>query len=829
MSTTIYGPSISVGSAQLNNVYATTDLISQAASLPPCTTPAGTQAFVGNVSLVQNAPTYGTAMYFPGPTGNYMNFNPTVANFDLATNNMFVECWYYSPGAGGGGAGNLQQVLAGGGPTFNVDQVWGIYFYFTPNNSINFYVCNNAAGSTTATQTVTLNYSTWYHVAVSWIASTKAMYVFLNGQTPGTNTLSGTIHAYSAAYGLYVGADFNRNTCNGYVRDVRIIQGGTPPTAAFTPDAASAPFSTTSVPYGITGGQNIFTLLNQFNSSNNAVQITQWIQKTINKIAQPTTQRIVGTGVTFPNAALTSNNNTISQGTFITSSSTVLSAQPWQAFNKNAGDFWQSVQIYNVTTGAYSGTQSLGGVSGEWLQLWLPYAITLTSYTIQSRGDGYLQYPYNFTLIGSNDQITWTSLDVRNTQTFTNGQIITYTVSLSVAYRYYAIVVRAIPPSTTGGGTTSIAEITYTGNYDTTITTFTTPFWSSNTSSTNYYQVAVPNNNGGAGGVNGGWSGCVTIPDGRVIVAPQIPTSTSVGIFNPATNAFTTIAAGGLLAGAYTYAGQGVLAPDGRVIFAPFRITGIGIFNPATNSFTTTTGGMTAGPGYSGACVLPNGKLMWGPYDNAWIGQFDPTTNTYKTGPAITGISGGWSTAYYAGVAPLPDGRVVLVPQNGSTIGIYNYITNTFTTALTIPNFVVGDYAGGTVLPDGTVFFCPGVIVASSNKIGIYNPNTNVFKTVPTMGTGGWVCCKLLPNGLVFCNPYNTNYYGLYNYLTQSFTTGLANGAGSGGVCQGAGLLFDGRLVLPPFVNNSNMGIYTGMTTPAPREFVLHPLFNHAN
>ena len=201
------------------------------------------------------APTSNTALSLPGPTGNYMNINPTAANFDLASNNMFVECWFYSAGAGGGGAGNLQQVAAGGGPTINVDQVWGMYFYFTPNNSINFYLCNNAGGSTTASLSVTLNYSTWYHAAISWVASTKSMYVFLNG------TPSGTVKPYSSTYGLYIGADYNRNTCNGYVRDLRVVQGGTVPTTSFTP--AQAPFRL-NVPSYVTGGTTVLSLYEQY-------------------------------------------------------------------------------------------------------------------------------------------------------------------------------------------------------------------------------------------------------------------------------------------------------------------------------------------------------------------------------------------------------------------------------------------------------------------------------------------------------------------------------------------------------------------------------------
>jgi hypothetical protein len=344
------------------------------------------------------------------------------------------------------------------------------------------------------------------------------------------------------------------------------------------------------------------------------------------------------------------------------------------------------------------------------------------------------------------------------------------------------------------------------------------PFWSNLVSTSNYTQVAVPNNAGGTGG-NGGWSDACLLPDGRAIIVPQIPTVTSMGIFNPVTNAFTTIATGSGVGTGYTYGASAGISPDGRVIFPPFRTTAIGIYNPVLNTFTTTTGGLTANPGHTGGCVLPNGQMMFAPYDSGWIGLFNPVTNVYTTGPTIPG----YATNMMALCVPLPDGRVVLPPSTGTSatsyVGVYNYLTNTVTTT-SFPN-LSQSYFGANLLPDGTVAFIP----FSVSNIGIYNPNTNSFTTVPITSTG-FFGGKLLPNGNLFLNPYNTNYYGIYNYLTRSFTTGPANGAGTGGNCQGSCMLLDGRIILPPFVNSSNMGIYSGLTTPPPREFALHPLFN---
>ena len=827
MSTTTYGPSISVGAVQLNNVYSTTDLISQAASLPPCTTPAGTDAMQGAVSLVTTAPTYGTAGFFPGPTGNYMNFgaaNPV--NYDTVSTNLFVECWFYSPGPGGGGDGRIQQMAAVSGPTVSTTEKWGLTYLNSAYNRVDFFMYNTTSSATVASVSGTLNYGTWYHLAGSWDAANKNCYAFLNG-TVGTvaSMGAGVPKAFDAlTHDFMLGADFRTgNTANGYIRDLRVIKGGTAKTTSFTPDAASAPFSTTAVPYGITGGQNIFTFLNQWASSNNAALITQWIQKTINKIAQPKTTAIAGTGVTFPSAALTSVNSTIAEGTYLVFSSSDLAGTPvpnsWNAFDKNltVSTYWQSSQLYN-TAGAYTGTASLGGVNGEWLMIGLPYAITLTSYTLYRRTDITTQMAVSFTILGSNDRVTYTSVNTQTAQSWTSPTSLTYSVTGSAAYQYYAIVVQTVG-ATAGTSTTSIVEWVLVGNYNTTVTTFGNPFWSSNTSSTNYTQIAIPNNAGGTGG-NGGWTGCVTLPDGRIIVAPQIPASTSMGIFNPATNLFTTIAAGGITAN-YAFGGATII-PDGRVIFCPFRIPGIGIYNPATNIFTTVSGGLTAYPGHAGTCLLPNGKVLFAPYDNPLIGIFDPVTLTYRTAANLPGYAAGSDNL--GGTVALPDGRVIFTGVTAAYILIYNYVTNTYTT-FTNSSYLANQYWGGAWLPDGTVAFTP---TGATRHIGIFNPNTNSFTTIPIvlgnyLGTG-----KLLPNGLLWHNPYNTAYYGLYNYVTKSYLTGPATGSNAAGNCQSAGLAFDGRLILPPYVNGSNMGIYTGMTTPAPPEFVLHPLFNHS-
>jgi hypothetical protein len=154
--------------------------------------------------------------------------------------------------------------------------------------------------------------------------------------------------------------------------------------------------------------------------------------------------------------------------------------------------------------------------------------------------------------------------------------------------------------------------------------------------------------------------------------------------------------------------------------------------------------------------------------------MYDPFTNTYSV--KVSGITGGW----YAGGALLPDGTVALIPTAAANIGIYNPVTNSFT----------------TVVINGT----------------------NVSHSGP----------KVLPNGLLFMSSYNWagNRNGIYNYLTKTYVSVSAAGSGTQ-LSQGVALLFDGRIILPPFLNISRMGVITGFTPAVPPDFVLHPLFNH--
>ena len=116
---------------------------------------------------------------------------------------------------------------------------------------------------------------------------------------------------------------------------------------------------------------------------------------------------------------------TILNGTYIASQSSALTTPGslgYLAFDYNLDNFWQSNAVYN-STGAYTGTTtttfknttSAITISGEWLQIKLPYSISITGYTLLPRSSTQLsQFPKQWYLVGSNDGLNWYAIDYKN-------------------------------------------------------------------------------------------------------------------------------------------------------------------------------------------------------------------------------------------------------------------------------------------------------------------------------------------------------------------------------------------------------------------------------
>jgi streptogramin lyase len=331
-------------------------------------------------------------------------------------------------------------------------------------------------------------------------------------------------------------------------------------------------------------------------------------------------------------------------------------------------------------------------------------------------------------------------------------------------------------------------------------------WWNTNYDAGMYDQISYGTVSGAPGSA-AFWGG-VLVPDGRVVFVPQ--NATAIGIFNSATNTYSTVAYTRPTTDAYL---GGVLIPDGRVVFVPQNAQMIGIFNPATNVYSTIVAA-TGANAYSGGVLLPDGRIVFTPSSATTIGIFNPATNTYSTiaytRPAL---------AAYRSSILLPDGRVLFVPGNATMIGIFNPATNSYTT---IAAAISGSdaYLSGVLVPDGRVIFVPG----GATAIGIFNPATNVYSTAAYTGQTAYAYIGgvLLSDGRVIFVPYNSTVIGVFNPVTNLYST--ISAAPGGNAYIGGVSLPDGRVLLVP---NSGLtiGILSGASRPPP-ELCYHPCFN---
>jgi hypothetical protein len=161
----------------------------------------------------------------------------------------------------------------------------------------------------------------------------------------------------------------------------------------------------------------------------------------------------------FPPRAMTGYKNYFEgHGEFCVSASSELvdTYRAWDAFNHTGTsdnyDAWISANsIYTLNTNVDvdpSVAANINGVYGEWLELKLPYKITLDRLTIKSRGAlgnsyGYTSGPGDGNVWGSNDGVNWTLLTSFSGFTYkslkTSGAIETLHVNSTTPYSYFRL------------------------------------------------------------------------------------------------------------------------------------------------------------------------------------------------------------------------------------------------------------------------------------------------------------------------------------------------------------------------------------------------------
>jgi hypothetical protein len=179
----------------------------------------------------------------------------------------------------------------------------------------------------------------------------------------------------------------------------------------------------------------------------------------------------IPTSSEYPPSAMTGN----SSGGYTTSASSTNHAttfQIWKVHNKIIGDEgWHgNSSEYSSSTRDFTGSFSTtydgsSTVGGEWIQLQVPTAITITKIQIAPR-NGSSDYENRCAgdgrILGSNNGSTWSNIGTFTGKTYTLGNYTDITVTTSTSYTYFRIVITKLSGNS-GQTTVNIGEINYFG------------------------------------------------------------------------------------------------------------------------------------------------------------------------------------------------------------------------------------------------------------------------------------------------------------------------------------------------------------------------------
>jgi hypothetical protein len=123
----------------------------------------------------------------------------------------------------------------------------------------------------------------------------------------------------------------------------------------------------------------------------------------------------------------------------------------WNCFNKATGgtNAWHTDLNYDTSTFLHNGAESIGGINGEWVKLELPYKTRLRHISLQARANDDTRElgPGTFSIIGSNDDSSWTLLKQITGVAASDYSSVTqkqFVIDASASYKYYALVVEKI-------------------------------------------------------------------------------------------------------------------------------------------------------------------------------------------------------------------------------------------------------------------------------------------------------------------------------------------------------------------------------------------------
>jgi hypothetical protein len=312
------------------------------------------------------------------------------------------------------------------------------------------------------------------------------------------------------------------------------------------------------------------------------------------------------------------------------------------------------------------------------------------------------------------------------------------------------------------------------------------------------------------------------LPNGKVLIAGGVGGSTSIELYDPATN---TLSAGPPM-GQARYDATATLLPNGKVLIAGGNdgsnaSNTTEFYNIATKSFAPGPSMVAARFG-AVAALLPNGKILLaggvttppGALTSTEI--YDPLANSFSAGPTMSGAE-----APTAAIL-MPNGKVLLIGEalsgSVSVVELYNPADNSIAER-SLNTF--RQFPAAALLPNGKVLIAGGAggILGVLNTTQIYDPSLDTFVDGPSMTVGRWVATAApTANGKVLViggNGLGTNILNsveVYDSVTNSFTTGAP--MSDPRVFPTATILPNGRVLIAGGWNGTNSLGNTELYTP---------------
>jgi hypothetical protein len=422
--------------------------------------------------------TYGSATSntnspFGGTEGSIENLNYSIpssvskTNFSFWGSNCFIEFWMYLSGTN---SGNPRIIERGNYPNseysvFMNASSGGYYLKFSYGSNVPF-----------AFQFVP---GTWNHFSFSYNYATQTLYGSINGSVASGGTTAGITYSSGSSVNLYPSG-------GGYVIDIsnlRVVTGATtlPYISNFTVPTAPLsiyPTGTTalllrSVSPGTTlTGTPLFSQLSQAATSS---AVGAFSLRAVNGSSVKAVAVQAHPVVQWPPVAMTSNTTVVSSqlygnGTYIASDlSGGVVTTVFRLFDNDINtkyeQYFTGSNYYDFTLGTLIDTTKTTTVSGAvaagwWVQLQLPTAIILRSYTLIGRQDSGLwnvRNPTTFWIAGSTDGTTWSNVHFQSGISYgQSGTTISVPqTSNSLPYSYYRLIVNVIGnPGASGNHTT---------------------------------------------------------------------------------------------------------------------------------------------------------------------------------------------------------------------------------------------------------------------------------------------------------------------------------------------------------------------------------------